>query len=216
VLSVTAALICAEIIHGAVAGRVLDALTARPVSGAVVTDGKQSTALTDAEGKFQLTGLTGPVVDVVVQQSGYLIFAQPSVPLGSRVEIRLRPSSIEAEPIEIVETREEDLRPMLKVQEPIRFPAEFELRHRGQELKGLYRVCVGKDGRISLVAALDPAKDADPYVKEGIARGWAYQPLSRPACFFWRVTLRFAAERGLTRFAPQEQAPPPGSPFAPR
>ena len=101
-----------------------------------------------------------------------MIFARASVPLGTRVEIHLRPSAIEAEPIEIVETREEDLRAMLKVQAPFRFPPEFEFRHDGRELKGVYRVCVGKDGRISLVAALNPAGDADPYVKEGIARGW--------------------------------------------
>jgi hypothetical protein len=214
-LIVTAALICAPIIHGNVAGTVFDALTGKPVTGAVVTDGKESTTVTDGDGRFQLSGLTGRVVDVVVQQTGYLIFAQPSVPLGSRVEIRLRPSSIEAEPIEIIETREEDLRAMLKIQAPIRFPPEFEFRHSGQELKGLYRVCVGKDGRVSLVATMNPAKDADPYVKEGIAHGWEYQPLTRPACFFWRVTLRFAAKRGITNFAPQEQAPPPGSPFAP-
>jgi Carboxypeptidase regulatory-like domain len=216
VLSVTAALICAQLLHASVAGTVLDALTGRPVNGAVVTDGKQATTITDAEGRFQLSGLTGSVADVMVQQASYRIFAQPSVPLGTRLEIRLHPSPAEAEPIEIVETREEELRPMRKLQEPIRFPTEFELRHGGQELKGLYRICVGKDGRISLVAALNPAKDADPYVTEGIARGWEYQPLSRPACFFWRLTLRFGAERGVRRLAPEEQTPPPGTAFAPK
>jgi hypothetical protein len=212
----SAALICAGILSGNVEGTVLDALTGRPVIGAVVTDGKQATTITDAEGRFQLSGLTGRVADVMVQQASYRVFAQPSVPLGTRVEIRLRPASKEAEPIEIVETREEELRPMLKQKEPIRFPTGFEVRHGGQELRGLYRVCVGRDGHIALVAALNPAKDADPYVTEGIARGWEYQPLSRPACFFWRLTLRFAAERGVTKLGPEEQTPPPGSPFAPK
>jgi len=207
----TAALICASL-----AGTVLDAHTGRPVTGAVVTDRRQATTITDGEGRFQLSGLTGRVADVMVQQASYRIFAQPAVPLGTRLEIRLHPSPAEAEPIEIVETREEELRPMLKLQEPIRFPNEFELRHGGQELRGLYRVCVGKDGRIALVAPLNPAKDADPYVTEGIARGWEYRPLSRPACFFWRLTLRFAAERGVTRLAPEEQTPPPGTSFIPK
>ncbi|MFL5415811.1 MAG: carboxypeptidase-like regulatory domain-containing protein [Myxococcales bacterium] len=204
----TAALICASL-----AGTVLDALTGRPVSGAVVTDGKQATTITDGEGRFQLSGLTGRVADVMVQQASYRIFAQPSVPLGTRMEIRLHPSPTEAEPIEVVETREEELRPMVKLQEPIRFPTGFELRHAGQELRGLYRVCVGRNGRIALAAALNPANDADPYVTEGIARGWEYQPLSRPACFFWRMKLRFSSERGVSRLAPEEQMPPPGTSF---
>jgi hypothetical protein len=64
-------------------------------------------------------------------------------------------------------------------------------------LKGLYRVCVAKDGHVSLVAALEPAADADPYVKEGIAQAWEYKPLPKPACFVWRVTLNFNLGRSM-------------------
>jgi hypothetical protein len=193
-----------------VAGKVLDAVTGRPVSGAVVSDGKKAVALTDRQGEFELRPLDGAAVDLIVQHPSYAIFAQAAVPLGRRVEIKVQPSSIEAEPVEIVETREEDLRPLLRAQAPFRFPLEFEYRHRGHELKGLYRVCVGRNGRISLVAALDPVADGDEYVQEGIAKGWEYRSLPRPACFFWRVTLRFSGGTPVRVPTPQDQFPARG------
>jgi hypothetical protein len=196
---------------GGVSGRIVDALTGLPVRGAVVSDGKEAAALTGSQGEFRLSGLSGATVDVIVQHPSYVIFAQTRVPLGSRVEIKLQPSSIEAEPVEIVETREEDLRPMLLRQEPFVFSPEFKSGYRGRVLTGVYRVCVGKDGQVSLVAALEPAGKADPIVKEGIAKGWAYKPLSKPACFLWRVTLRFNAAH-QSPFSPQERVPPPGPP----
>jgi len=194
-----AALLCTTAIHGTIAGKVVDALTGRPVRGAVVSDGKLAATLTDRQGAFELEGLSGAAIDVIVQHPEYLIFAQPKVPVGTRVEIKLQPTSIQAEPIEIVETREEDLRPMLRAQAPFNFPFKFSFLHHGEVMKGLYRVCVAKDGHISLVAALEPAADADPYVKEGIAQGWEYKPLSKPACFTWRVTLRFNLKRSVIR-----------------
>jgi Carboxypeptidase regulatory-like domain len=197
---------------GAVSGTIVDALTGRPVEGAVISDGKQGGTLSDREGRFVLAGLPGETADVIVQHPSYVIFAEPRVPVGSRVEIKLQPSSIQAEPVEIVETREEDLRPMLVRQDPISFSAEFKSSFRGREMKGVYRVCVGKDGKPSLVAALEPAGKADPFVKEGIARGWEYRPLSKPACFLWRVTLRFNAPF-QSPFSPQERAPPPAPPI---
>ncbi|MFL5279362.1 MAG: carboxypeptidase-like regulatory domain-containing protein, partial [Myxococcales bacterium] len=151
-------------IAAAVAGTVLDALTGAPVRGAVVTNGKAATAITDGEGRFQLAGLADARIDVIVQHPSYFIFAQAAVPVGSDVEIRLRPSSIEAEAIEIVETREEDLRPMLLRQDPIVLPPQYTWGIRAFEIKGIYRVCVGKDGKVSLVAALEQAGSADPYV----------------------------------------------------
>jgi len=116
--------------------------------------------------------------------------------------------------VEIVETREEDLRPMLLRQDPFVFSPEFKFSFRAREMKGVYRVCVGTDGKVTLVAALEPADKADPIVKEGIAKGWAYKPLSRPACFLWRVTLRFNSPR-QSPFSPQEPGPA-RPPFPPR
>jgi hypothetical protein len=212
-----ATLLCAEVIHGTVAGRIVDALTGNPVSGAVVTDGKWGGTLTDSQGRFVLSGLAGNGIDVIVQHPAYVVFAQAGVPLGSRIEIKLQPSSIEAEPVEIVETREEDLRPMLLRQDPFYFSPEFRSRHRGGDLKGLYRVCVGKDGNVSMVAALNPAGLADSIVKEGIAKGWAYKPLPKAACFLWRVTLHFGSSRGMRSSpAPEGQYIPPGPPFVPK
>ena len=207
--------ICAATLTDVVSGRVVDALTGLPVSGAVVSDGKQGGTLTDGQGRFVLSELSGETVDVIVQHPSYVIFAEGRVPLRSRVEIKLQPSSIQAEPIEIVEMREEDLRPMLLRQEPFSFSPEFKSSYRGRELKGLYRVCVAKEGKISLVAALEPAGNADLIVKEGIARGWEYRPLPKPACFLWRVTLRFNSQF-QTPFSPQERAPPPAPPRLPR
>jgi len=212
---VLAVLVCAQVARGSVAGTLLDAVTGLPVSGAVISDGKQGGTLSDREGRFVLAGLPGETADVIVQHPSYVIFAEPRVPIGSRVEIKLQPSSIQAEPIEIVETREEDLRPMLVRQEPISFSPEFKSSFRGREFRGVYRVCVGKDGKVSLVAALEPAGNADPFVKEGIAKGWEYRALSKPACFLWRVTIRLNAPH-QSPFSPQERAPPPGPPKIPR
>jgi len=210
-----AVFICAAGLTDGVSGRILDGLTGLPVSGAVVSDGRQGGTLTDGEGRFVLAGLQGETADLIVQHPAYVIFAQARVPIGSRVEIKLQPSSIEAEPVEIVETREADLRSMLVRQEPFPFSPEFKSSYRGREMKGVYRVCVGKDGKVSLVAALEPAGSADPFVKEGIAKGWEYRPLAKPACFLWRVTLRFNAQF-QSPFSPQERAPPPGPVKIPR
>jgi hypothetical protein len=214
-LSGLALSIFAAALPAAVSGRIVDALTGKPVSGAVVSDGKQAGTLTDEQGRFVLSGLSSGPVDVIVQHPSYVIFADARVPAGSRLEIKLQPSSIEAEPIEIVETREEDLRPMLLRQEPFVFSPEFKSGYRGHEMKGVDRVCVGKDGEVSRVAALQPAGKADQIVKEGIAKGWEYKPLPKPACFLWRVTLRFNAAH-QSPFSPQERAPPPEPPFRPR
>ena len=54
-----ATLLCAEVIHGSVTGRIVDALTGNSVSGAAVTDGKRGGTLTDSQGRFVLSGLAG-------------------------------------------------------------------------------------------------------------------------------------------------------------
>jgi hypothetical protein len=203
---------------GGVSGTVLDALTGRPVKGAVVGDGKNAVAITDRQGQFELRDLPGAVVDVIVQHPAYVIFAQVDVSVGSRVEIKVQPSSIEAEQVEIVETREEDLRPMLVRQDPIELPPEYLRGLRATAgIKGLYRVCVGKDGKVSLVTPIVRAGDADPYVIQGIAKGWEYRALQQPACFYWRVAFKFKDRSKLLPPAPSTgQSTPPGSPFRPR
>jgi hypothetical protein len=200
----------------ALGGVVLDAVTGRPVHGAVVTDGKNATSVTDAAGGFHLGGLESGTVDVIVQHPSYAIFAQPAVPAGIHVTIRIRPSSIEAEPMEIVETREEDLRPMLLRQQDISFPAEFLWQIRTSLIRGVYRVCMGTDGKVALVATMDSPGSADPYIKEGIAKGWQYKPLRQPTCFYWRVTIKLDPRRGTLRMSPSEQSEPPGPPILPK
>jgi Carboxypeptidase regulatory-like domain len=209
-----AILLSAEVVQGNVAGRIVDALKGKPVSGAVVSDGQHGGTLTDEEGRFVLSGLSGEAVDVIVQHPSYLLFAEPRVQLGARVEIKLRPSSIQAEAMEIVETREEDLRPMIVRQDKIPLTDELSFLYRGRDVKGVYRVCVGTDGKVSMVAALVPAAKADMAVKAGIARGWEYRALPKPACFVWRVTLRFS---GMAKATPNGPSilPPPAAPPPP-
>src|SRR5687767_9697785 len=55
---------------GEVAGTVVDA-QARPVVGAQVSVQGQSRALTDAGGRFRITGLRGSQVTLAVQRVGY-------------------------------------------------------------------------------------------------------------------------------------------------
>jgi carboxypeptidase family protein len=93
-----ATLLCAEVIRGSVAGRIVDALTRNPVSGAAVTDGRRGGTLTDSQGRFVLSGPPSNGMDVIVQHPAYVVFAQAGVPLGTRIEIKLQPSSIQAEP----------------------------------------------------------------------------------------------------------------------
>jgi hypothetical protein len=211
-----ASLICAGAIQGSVTGTVFDALTGRPVKGAVVGDGKNAVAITDRQGQFELRDLPGAVIDVIVQHPAYVIFAQVDVSVGSRVEIKVQPSSIEAEQVEIVETREQDLRPMLVRQDPIVFPPGARvLRSTGKN--GVYRVCVGKDGKVSLVTPIVRAGDTDPYVMDGIAKGWEYRALLQPACFYWRVTFKFKDRSKLLPPAPSiGQDVPQGPPFRTR
>jgi len=165
-------------------------------------------------GRFELAAPSQAPVDVIVQHPSYLIFAQANVPAGSSVQIRLRPSSIEAEPVEIVETREEDLRPMIVRQDPISLPAKYRFGTKAGQVQGVYRVCVGKDGKVSLVAPIESAGVYDPYVMKSIATGWEYRALLNPACFYWRVTLRFNPTD--TKLPPPpviEQSAPQGPPF---
>jgi hypothetical protein len=192
-----------------VSGIVLDALTGAPVHGAVVTDGRLAISVSDGQGHFQLAGPGDGPIDVIVQHPSYSIFAQARIPQGTRVEIRLRPSSIEAEPLEIVETREQDLRPMLLRQDPIVFPAHYLWEHSGlTRLTGVFRVCVGTDGKVALIVPLQSAaRSADPYIEESIAKGWQYKPLAKPACFAWRVNLFFGVP-APNPTSPIESAPP--------
>src|SRR5947209_15741694 len=101
-------MLAAVAIAASIAGVVVDALTGAPVRGAVVSDGKSATSITDAQGRFHIVPPAAGPVDLIVQHPSYVIFAQATVMPGNSVEIRLRPSSIEAEPVDIVETREED------------------------------------------------------------------------------------------------------------
>jgi hypothetical protein len=184
---------------GRVQGKLLDAVTDRPVRGAAVIalDGQRElrVALSDERGNFELEALPARALTLVVQHPSYQPFTQPAVAVAAgkttAVEIRVPPSAIEGETVEIVETTEEALHASLIRQEDFLFTAGFERAHAGRELTGRYRVCAGTDGNIALVVPLEPVEDADANVRYGISTGWQYGPLPAPACFNWRVTIRF-------------------------
>ena len=198
-----------------ITGRVVDAVSGRSVRLAVVTalrgQVEEATVLTDDFGWFALDRLAaGPIV-LVVQHPSYQPFSAPGVTAvagqAARVELKVPPSALEAEQVEIVDTREETLRPMLLRQADFVIPLSLRLGWKGGELTGLYRVCVAQSGKVVLVAALEPAPMADAIFREGILNGWEYRPLSAPSCFSWRVHVMFP------RVPPAGLLPPSGDSF---
>ena len=184
---------------GQISGRVLDAVSAQPVRLAVVTavrGGQELRAvLTDDLGAFAFDELAaGPVV-LAVQHPSHEPFSSSEVALVAganlRVELKIPPSELEAEPVEIVDTKEEALRPMLVRQDKIDLGLDAFLRWRGGNASGLYRVCVARSGKVVLVAALEASPLGDRQIRDGIRTGWEYRPLPAPSCFNWRVQIIF-------------------------
>ena len=197
---------------GQITGRVLDAVSGRPVRLAVVTamrgTQEEATVLTDEFGWFALDQVGAGAVVLLVQHPSYEPFSAPGVAVEAgktaRVEVKVPPSALQAEQVEIVDTKEEALRPMLLRQAPFTLPRHVFQRWKGGELTGLYRVCVAQTGKVVLVAALEPAPLLDAVIREGIQTGWEYKPLPAPSCFTWRVHLMFP------RVPPQGLLPPAG------
>jgi protein TonB len=75
-------------------------------------------------------------------------------------------------------------------QTPPRLSDVFRQRHRGGErLAGVYRVCVGRDGKVTQVIPVQGIAGADTDIADGIREGWLYKPQPVPVCFLYNVNV---------------------------
>ena len=174
-------------------GTVLDAVTLRPLSGAVVTDGSR-VAVTGEQGEFNLP-LAHGTIEIAVQRSGYHAISERVLLAAGEartIHVRLRPDALNGDPIEVTY---EALKPEMLRQDKFDFPEWFQLLYAGRTFRGRYRVCIHADGRVSVVIPQLPAGAADQLVRDGIRTGWQYKPLPQPACFPWNVELRIRSSQ---------------------
>lgn len=68
-------------------------------------------------------------------------------------------------------------------QPPPRLSEVFKQAHRGQNLVGTYRVCVGLDGHVYEVTVIKPVPGADEDIIDGIKNEWLYKEQEVPKCF---------------------------------
>ena len=107
VLMVGAVLICTPVTaqQDMIRGTVLQQQTLQPVAGAqIVAEGTQTGAITDAGGRFTITGLAGTQITLEVIMVGYRT-ARQTVPLGATdVRILLAETAVELEGIVVTGT----------------------------------------------------------------------------------------------------------------
>jgi eukaryotic-like serine/threonine-protein kinase len=72
----------------------------------------------------------------------------------------------------------------------IRLPESFKTTHRGESLSGLYRICVGTNGRVKTVDTVKSVPGADTAVAEGVKEGWLYKTQSVDSCFLYTMPIR--------------------------
>lgn len=70
-----------------------------------------------------------------------------------------------------------------------RFTDLFKRSHRGETLRGMYKVCVGTDGRVSAVTPVQSMPGADQDIARGIQDGWVYRPQAAPVCALYPLTV---------------------------
>lgn len=68
-------------------------------------------------------------------------------------------------------------------QAPPRMSEMFKASHRGQQVNGMYKVCVDTDGHVYEVTPLKPIDGANEEIIEGIKADWLYKPQPVPVCF---------------------------------
>ncbi|HTU83615.1 MAG TPA: carboxypeptidase-like regulatory domain-containing protein [Candidatus Acidoferrales bacterium] len=84
--------------YASVSGTVVDAVTSKPVAGAVITIDTVLTATTDASGKFTIAKVPSGIVDYTVQATGYKLASsttnvEPSKPFELDVTLSADPNS---------------------------------------------------------------------------------------------------------------------------
>ena len=66
----------------------------------------------------------------------------------------------------------------------------FKQAHRNSgPVTGLYKVCVGTDGHVYAVTAMQPIPGADEEIIETIRDGWLYKPQQVPVCFLYNIPI---------------------------
>jgi protein TonB len=67
----------------------------------------------------------------------------------------------------------------------------FKQSHRGSTINGLYKVCVGLDGKVYEVTPVKPIEGVDEEVMESIKEGWLYKPQDTRVCFVYGFDYTF-------------------------
>ncbi len=80
-------------------------------------------------------------------------------------------------------------RDMLQQTSP-KLPEVFKQAHRGQQLAGMYKVCVGLDGKVYQVDVVKSVGGADESIVQGIREGWIYKPQQVPVCFLYNMPIK--------------------------
>ncbi len=72
----------------------------------------------------------------------------------------------------------------------VRLPESFKTTHRGESFSGLYRICVGTNGRVSSVDTVKSVPGADTAVIDGVKDSWVYKPQTIASCFLYTMPIR--------------------------
>ncbi len=80
-------------------------------------------------------------------------------------------------------------RDMLQQTSP-KLPEVFKQSHRGQQIAGMYKVCVGLDGKVYEVGVVKTVPGADEAIVQGIKEGWIYKPQQVPVCFLYNMPIK--------------------------
>ena len=66
----------------------------------------------------------------------------------------------------------------------------FKQSHRnGPPIAGMYKVCVGLDGKVYEVIPVKAVPGADDDIVQGIKDGWEYKPQKVPVCFLYNIPI---------------------------
>ena len=66
----------------------------------------------------------------------------------------------------------------------------FKQAHRNSgTMLGMYKICVGTDGKVYDVVAVKAVPGADEDIISGIKDGWEYKPQKVPVCFLYNIPI---------------------------
>jgi protein TonB len=74
-------------------------------------------------------------------------------------------------------------------QAPPRMSEMFKASHRGQQVAGMYKVCVDTDGTVYEVVPVKAIDGANDEIIDGIKADWLYRPQQVPVCFLYNMVV---------------------------